>query len=213
MTLLRRIDRSPMRVGSRQLGSQMAIAATLFGLEPQNWRRLDAALGDAARGDGQALLALADQAQGRNADGSYFFNPDASTANFCVDRPVPTDIAAYDALGPAMAQASPIFGPEFQYLPVICIAWPVKAKGAVAPLTAQTAAPLLVVGGTHDPWWPYAGAEAAQSRFPGSVLLTRDGYGSISYFVSGCVRLAVNAYLDRLETPAPGTTCESDYPA
>ena len=211
--LLRRIDRSPMRVGIRQLGPQMAIAATLFGLEPQNWRYLDTALGDAARGDGQSLLALADLAQGRSANGTYTLDPDASTANFCADRPVPSDIAAYEGLAPAMAQASPVFGPAFQYLPSVCATWPVKARGSVAPLTAAPGVPVLVVGATHDPWWPYAAAQAVQSRLAGSVLLTRDGYGSISYFESGCVRLAVNAYLDRLTTPAPGTTCESDYPA
>jgi hypothetical protein len=52
-----------------------------------------------------------------------------------------------------------------------------------------------------------------QTVIAGSVLLTRDGYGSVSYFDSLCVRLAVSDYLTQLKTPAPGTTCESDYPA
>lgn len=213
VALLQRIDKTPLRVGSRELSPQMAVAAILFGLEPQNWPQLEAALANALGGDGQALLALADLANGRSADGTYTFNPDAATANLCLDRPVPSDIQAYQALGPAMTQASPIFGPEFQYVAYVCATWPVKPTGTIAPLAATTPAPILIVGATHDPWWPYAGAQAVQSRFPGAVLLTRDGYGTLSYFNSLCVRLAVNAYLDGLATPAAGTTCESDYPA
>jgi TAP-like protein len=50
-------------------------------------------------------------------------------------------------------------------------------------------------------------------ELPGSVLLTRDGYGVFSYLNSGCVRLAINSYLSMLTLPAQGTVCESDYPA
>ena len=55
--------------------------------------------------------------------------------------------------------------------------------------------------------------QAANAQLAGSVLLTRNGYGALSYFRSLCVRLAVDAYLTQLAVPAHGTVCESDYPA
>ncbi len=50
-------------------------------------------------------------------------------------------------------------------------------------------------------------------QIAGSRLLTRSGYGFLSYFNSMCMRLAVSAYLTQLTLPADGTVCESDYPA
>jgi len=46
----------------------------------------------------------------------------------------------------------------------------------------------------------------------GSVLLTRKGYGHVSFLLSDCARTAEEAYLFDLTLPAPGTVCESDYP-
>ena len=57
------------------------------------------------------------------------------------------------------------------------------------------------------------GAQAVNGELAGSVLLTRDGYGSLSYFRSACVKLAVDAYVTRTALPPGGTVCESDYPA
>jgi pimeloyl-ACP methyl ester carboxylesterase len=211
--LLRKVDASPLRVGSRRLTRTLAIEGILSGLEPRMWPQLETALGAALQGDGAGLLTLADMDSGRRPDGSRSFNPDASLANTCVDRPVPGDIASYDELGPAMANASPIFGLAFQYLPSECASWPARATGSTGPVAAQLPSPMLVIGATQDPWWPYAGAVAVHNRFAGSVLLTRSGFGSASFVNSLCVRLAVGDYLTRGLTPAPGTTCDSDYPA
>jgi len=211
--LMTRLDRNPLSVGSRMLGRRLALTGLISGLDPRNWGQLDSALTDAANGDGKGLLALSDAALGRPSDGSYSFNADASTAITCIDRPAPSDVVFYDRLGPAMAAASSLFGPAFQYIALGCADWPVKAKGSVAPLPAVAAPPILLVGATHDPYWPYAGAQAVNGELAGSVLLTRDGYGSLSYFRSACVKLAVDAYVTRTALPPGGTVCESDYPA
>ena len=211
--LLRRVDDAPMTVGSRTLSHRLAISALLLGLEPNNWRRLDAALSDAAGGDGKALLAMADEYYGRQPDGSYAFNGDAVAAVTCLDQPVPKDVSAYDQLGPAMAAASPIFGPAFQYVALQCAYWPAPPRPRAQPQGAGGVPPVLLVGATHDPEWSYAGARVMNRQLPGSVLLTRDGYGTLSYFWSGCVRVAVDAYLLRLSMPSSGTVCASDYPA
>ncbi len=95
----------------------------------------------------------------------------------------------------------------------MCASWPAKARSAPGPLSAPGAPPALLVGGTHDPYYPFADAQAVSRVLPRSVLLTRDGYGVFSYANSFCVRTAVNAYLTQLVLPSPGTVCESDYPA
>ncbi|TMF38337.1 MAG: alpha/beta hydrolase [Chloroflexi bacterium] len=211
--LIQKLDQSPLPVGPRSLGGRLAIAGLIVGLDPRRWRDLDGALNDAANGDGQALLALADVAYGRRADGSYLYLPEAQTAITCVDQAVPSDLAFYDQLGPALVKASPIFGPAFQYAPLDCSLWPVKSKRTAGALTATGAPPILLLGGTQDPSWPYAWAQAVNSQLARSVLLTRNGYGFLSYFRSLCVSLAVNAYLTQLALPPAGTVCASDYPA
>ena len=130
----------------------------------------------------------------------------------CLDRPSPTGIAAYDALGPAMRNASPTFGPEFQYVPLVCSYWPVKPRGSVGPLVVTGAPPSLLVGGTGDPGTPYSWAVSVSRQIAGSVLLTRKGFGHTSYDKSLCVRQAVVAYLIDLRLPAQGIVCDSDVP-
>jgi pimeloyl-ACP methyl ester carboxylesterase len=211
--LMQAVDQNPLRVGSRTLGRALAIAGLLYGLDPHNWPQLETALDNAAAGDGSALLALADISDGRNADGGYSLYPEAFAAQFCADHKVPGAIADYTSLGPAMSGTSAIFGPAFQYIPLVCAYWPAKARSTLGPLPAPNAPAELLVAGTHDPYYAFADAQAVSRELPGSVLLTRDGYGVFSYVNSLCVRLAMNAYLTQLVLPAKGTVCESDYPA
>jgi len=211
--LMQTVDKNPLRVGSRALSRSLAIAGLIYGLDPHMWTRLATVLNDAAGGDGAGLLGLADTFYGRNPDGTYSTYPEPYTAQFCVDRQVSGDVADYKLLGPAMSKASPIFGPAFQYIPLVCASWPARARSAPGPLPAPGAPPALLVGGTHDPYYPFADAQGVSRELPRSVLLTRDGYGVFSYGNSLCARLAINAYLTQLVLPAPGTVCESDYPA
>ncbi len=211
--LMQSVDRAPLRVGSRALSRTLVIAGLILGLDPHNWNQLATALDDAAGGDGSGLLALADQYSGRNSDGAYATPGEAFLAQFCADHQVSGDVLQYGALGQALSKASPIFGPAFQYVPLECAPWPVKARSAPGPLPALGAPPALLIGGTNDPYYSLAAAQAVHAELPGSVLLTRDGYGVFSYVNSGCVRLAVNSYLAKLVLPATGTVCSSDYPA
>ncbi len=188
----------PARIGSLliTLGDQRA------------WSILDSALSAADQGNGPLLLTLADVFNGRQADGSYKSFLEASTAISCLDNPVPTDVASSNQVGTAMANALPFFVSEY----FVCSHWPIKPKGSVGSLSANGAAPILLVGGTGDYPSPYAWAQGVNRQLTGSVLLTRKGYGHISYDKSECVKQAVDAYLINLTLPAPGTVCESDLP-
>lgn len=70
--LLRKLDRAPLTVGERRLTEGLAltgIAVTLYG--QSNWPLLTAALADAEKGRGGALLELADYYNDRDANGHY----------------------------------------------------------------------------------------------------------------------------------------------
>jgi len=206
--LMQRLDTAPLAVGNRSLTRGLAVIGVLTPLYDQSsWTYLDRALTLADDGNGSVLLSLADLYLGRNADGTYNNEGDANYAVNCLDRPVPSDVAAYDALGPAFAKASPLFGPATQYSNLACAYWPVKPTGQAGPLTADGAPPILLVGGTGDPATPYAWAQSVHQQLAGSVLLTRNGNGHVSYFASTCAQQAEDAYLISLKLPADGSTC------
>ncbi|TAN32046.1 alpha/beta hydrolase [bacterium] len=208
MALMDRLDSSPLPVGNRELTRGLAVIGVLTPLYDQStWPYLDQALTLADRGNGALLLQFADLYLGRNANGTYDNQTDANSAVNCLDRAVPTDVAAYDELGPAYAKASALFGPAFQYSNLVCAYWPVKATGTPGVLTAEGAPPILLVGGTGDPATPYTWAQAVNRQMAGSVLLTRQGNGHVSYDKSACARQAEDAYLIDLKLPAPGTVC------
>jgi len=208
-SVMARLDATPLKVGSRQLTRSLAMTGLWFTLYDQSlWRYLDQGLTALDSGNGQILLLLADFYNKRKADGTYdnLFNG-AYHATYCLDFPVPTDIAAYDELGPSFAQASPLFGPWTQYSNLQCAYWPVRPKNHTAPLPINGAPPILLVGGTNDPATQYAEAQSVNKLIDGSILLTRSGNGHTSYDSSACAHAAEDAYLIDLTLPAAGTVC------
>lgn len=208
--LMTRLDTTPLTVGNRQLTRGLAFIGVLFGLYfTVVWPYLDLALTTVEQGDGTLLMALADQYLGRNKDGTYTNETDANYAINCLDHPSPTDVAAYDKLGPEYAKASAFFGPATQYSTLPCAYWRVKPKVTPGPLTADGAPPILLIGSTGDPATPYAWAQAVHRYMTSSVLLTRQGNGHTSYDASACIKQHVDAYLIDLTVPADGTVCPS----
>ena len=206
-----RLDSNPLRVGNRQLTRSLAMTGVLVTLySQQTWGILDQAMTALDRGDGSIVLQLADFYNQRKADGTHdnLFNG-AFQSTYCLDFAVPTDIAAYDRLGPAFTRASPFFGPWSQYGNLQCAFWPVKPKHANEALSVSGAPPILLVGGTDDPATPYAEAQSVNRQIPGSVLLTREGNGHTSYDASPCAHAAEDAYLIDLTLPQAGTVCSS----
>ena len=205
------LDKTPLKVGSRDLTRTLAMTGVLITLYDQStWQYLDLALSRLSKGDGSTLLQLADIYNHRNPDGSYknLFNG-AFHSTYCLDFPVPTDISAYDQLAPKYTAASPLFGPWSVYSNLQCAYWPVKPINRQEALTVEGAPPILLVGGTNDPATPFAEAQSVNKQISGSVLLTRQGNGHTSYDASTCAHQAEDAYLIDLTVPAAGTICSS----
>ena len=210
-SLMASLDANPLRIGNRQLNRSLAMTGVLVTLYSQaTWALLDQALTALDRGDGRILLQFADFYNQRKADGSHgnLFNGAYQSA-YCLDFTVPTDIAAYDALGPQFAKVAPFFGPWSQYGNLQCAYWPVKPRHTNQALEAKGAPPILLVGGTNDPATPYSEAQSVNVQLDGSVLLTREGYGHTSYDSSVCAHAAEDSYLINLTLPAAGTTCST----
>jgi pimeloyl-ACP methyl ester carboxylesterase len=210
--LMTQLDTAPLVVGSRSLTRGLAVIGVLTPLySPNEWSLLDNALSAAEAGDGAPLLSLSDLYLDRRANGTYSNEEESGLAINCLDRPVPPDIASYDALTASFALASPFFGAAFQYSNLTCAYWPAPPVMTPAIASAPGAPPFLLVSATHDPATPDKWAQDVHSQLPSSVLLTRDGYGHTSYGFEGsagvCINQVVNAYLISLTLPAAGLHC------
>ena len=206
--LFKRADRAPLRndADGRQVNEALVwrgVMASMYA--KQMWPSLRAALADAFKGDGTALLASADRYNGRLPDGSYANSGEAFTAVNCVDAPASTATRSQVTYVPE----SRYFGKYFSDgLLSPCAFWPVKAKGVTGPLHAEGSPPILVVGTTRDPATPYRDARALAAQLSAGVLLGFDGDGHTAYGgPSACVNGAVDRYLITRVPPKNGTVC------
>ncbi|RKN43047.1 alpha/beta hydrolase [Streptomyces hoynatensis] len=174
------------------------------------WEQLREALRAAiSQGNGDQLLALADEYNSREPDGSYGTDMFAFPAISCLDSPAgnATEDEVEENL-PAYEEASPTFGRDFAWATLQCAAWPVEPTGAPVTIEAEGANDIVVVGTTRDPATPYSWAQGLADQLSSGVLLTYDGDGHTAYGgTSPCIDAAVNAYLLEGQTPEEGTTC------
>ena len=77
-----------------------------------------------------------------------------------------------------------------------CDVWPYPATGVREKITADGAAPIVVVGTTNDPATPYEWAVSLADQLSSGVLVTRVGEGHTGYNKGNdCVDDAVEGYL------------------
>jgi pimeloyl-ACP methyl ester carboxylesterase len=207
-----KLNAAPLRTGKGRLLTEAdAVTGLAYAMYlPELWDTEVNALADAYAGRGDILLGLADQLLSRDTDGSFKDNSnEANYAVNCLDHPGDDTAAEAQATLPALKAASVVFGVHFAFSSLPC-AWmpaenPIPVPG---PIRASGAAPILVVGTTHDPATPYAWARALANQLESGVLLTRDGDGHTAYGRGNtCVDGAVDAYLLTGRPPKNGTTC------
>jgi pimeloyl-ACP methyl ester carboxylesterase len=183
----------------RGLSYADAITGTVNALYTQTfWQYLTSGLIGLQRGgDAGDLLALADEYQGRAADGSYRNLQDAFNAVRCVDAPAPTDPAVWADADRRIRQVAPFmaYGEFTGYAPRdICSFWPVPATSFPAAATPAAPGQVVVVSTTHDPATPYqAGVDLASQL--GASLITFEGTQHTAVFNGHqCVDTAVVNY-------------------
>lgn len=209
-TLLGSVDASPIPASDgRLLGADSLLTGIIAALYSQDsWPYLSAALEDTLQGGADVAFQLADFYYNRQG-GVYLDNStEAFRAYNCMDYPLdstPEQLAAADALIDAQA---PTIAPYWSG-PDTCQDWPYPPTGTRDPITADGAAPILVIGTTNDPATPYQWSVALADQLSSGVLITRVGEGHTGYNKgNACVDGAVEAYFLEGSVPQDGLRCE-----
>ncbi|PRH75711.1 proteinase, partial [Streptomyces solincola] len=151
-TFFAELDHHPVPTGeARPLGESLATTGVLAAMyDEAAWPQLREALTQAMRGEGAALLALADSYYERDPDGSYSNLMYANAAVNCLDQPPAYRTPeAVTKAAPSFEKASPVFGKGLAWASLSCAYWPVKATGSAHRITAEGAPPIVVVGTTR----------------------------------------------------------------
>lgn len=184
-----------------------AVSGSLY--QPGGWPDLALALEDASNGDGTTLLDLADGYTGRAPDGAYDNTLEVYYAVTSIDSPSEHDPKALADLLIKVTEKAPRVGAYLPYTSLPSEIWPVPNWREAAPVNAEGAPPILVVGSTYDPATPYDWAKSLEKQLPGGVLLTREGDGHTSFGRgNACIDDAVIAYLLTGKLPSTGTLCK-----
>jgi pimeloyl-ACP methyl ester carboxylesterase len=129
----------------------------------------------------------------------------------CSDSDNPDTYQAWSDAGAAADDEFGYFGRLWTWVSSTCAVWTgFDDDRYMGPFTADTANPVLIVGTRFDPATRYEGAVTLAGLLPNSSLLTVDGWGHTSLFISSCSDAAIADYLVDLVTPAPGTVCPPD---
>lgn len=209
-TLLASVDANPLRASDgRMLGADSLMTGIIAALYSQgSWSYLTQALSGALSGDPEMAFMLADFYNGRTGPGAYEDNStEAFRAYNCMDYPVDTSQADKDASDALIAAEAPTIAPYWDGVDV-CESWPFPPTGVREKITAEGAAPIVVVGTTNDPATPYSWSVSLADQLSSGVLITREGEGHTGYNKDNtCVDQAVEAYLVDGTVPQDGLTC------
>ncbi len=208
--LLERVDQQPLRTASgRELTQSLLATGIARGMyERSYWPTISRGLAQALRGDGTTLLALSDNYLERQPDGRYGQSLTSYNPIYCLDHPETRSVDEIAAQARQLAEQYPPIGDFIGWGALSCKVWPVPAVVPAQKLTAQGAAPILVVGTTGDPATPYEWAQSLAGQLSSGRLLTRVGQGHVGYRQGNtCTDLAVEKYLVQGAVPAEDVSC------
>lgn len=209
-TLLASVDRRPQTASDgRKLGADSLFTAIANALYSQrSWPYLTAALSHVLQGNPDVAFQLVDEYYDR-VQGVYTSNSaEAFRAYNCIDFPLDTDPDALAAAKAKLDAQAPTIAP-YWWGPDPCEVWPYPPTGTREPITAEGAAPIVVVGTTNDPATPYEWAVSLADQLASGVLVTRVGEGHTGYNKgNACVNKAVEDYLLEGTVPEDGLRCE-----
>ena len=199
----------------RQLTASSLGTALAYPLYDEgSWPALSEMLSELEAGDATAALQFADSYNGRIGDDRYQDDTIAVyTAATCLDGGYTGGLEGTRATLDAIEAAAPTVGAYVAYgdwvhIDVACQNWPEPSVVTAAPITAEGAAPIMVVGTTNDPATPYAWAQAMAAQLQSGVLVTREGEGHTAYAQgNACIDRTVDDYLISGTVPTTDPLC------
>jgi pimeloyl-ACP methyl ester carboxylesterase len=209
--LLASVEASPLQGSDgRKVGADTLVTAIIYPLySKESWPYLSDLFDSVMLGDADLALGYADGYNGRSQDGTYLDNStEAFRAINCLDYTYQLDVGVMRQEAAEIAAAAPVIGPYFGYGDLGCGNWPYQSEREPAKITAEGAAPIMVVGTTGDPATPYQWAVALADQLESGVLVSYDGEGHTAYRKSNsCVDDAVEAYFIDGTVPASDPKC------
>jgi pimeloyl-ACP methyl ester carboxylesterase len=181
-----------------------------------DWPVLGDALAKAEKGDGDAMLSLADSYEGRNEDGTFdtlFQSIGIIECASGIDQKPPTQAEA-EAIVKKIHEQAPRMGGTVTAKDLTD-----QTSSCTDLMPAQTAVPLkytgkgpiVVVGGTKDPATPIRWAEEMTKELGSQArMVTFDGEGHGQLLASKCITKIEGAVLAAQKLPAANTTCQPD---
>jgi pimeloyl-ACP methyl ester carboxylesterase len=202
--LLAELDRKPL--GSLD-GDDLRIAAMSV-TSPREWPEFKAALEQAQQGDGSALRAMTDAFYG-----GALFNSDLAVAEQGLDQRYPHRVAPFLRAGRHAAGLFPHFANNSGYSELSYGLLPLSDADAFhGPFrNSPKSDTALVIGTTHDPYTPYAGAKRLTHDLGNARLLTYrgDGHGAVTD-LNPCIVGHMLAYLEAGVLPPEGASCKQE---
>lgn len=130
----------------------------------------------------------------------------------CSDSDNPDNYAAWSAAAAEAEAQYGYFGPIWTWISSLCADWPgSKQSRFVGPFDSSTINPVLVASTLYDPATRYQGALTVANLLPNSRLLTVEGWGHTTLFLSQCADQAVSTYLIDGTLPVEGVVCLQDW--
>ena len=157
-----------------------------------------------------ALQALRARLGGLNHEGyPNFIEGPPGVA--CSDSDNPESVEAWAEAARAADKEFPYFGRRWTWISSACEPWPGQDLDRyTGPFTKATHNQVLVIGNKYDPATRYRGAVTLRRLLPKSRLLTLEGWGHTSLFLSSCIDQKVSRYLLVPWLQSSDATCQPD---
>ena len=216
--LLTKLDENPIANSDGRLGNQSTLGtATSAALYSESeWPVLADALAKAEAGDPAGIFALADDYNGRNADGTFTSLFQSFGIIRCASGITSQPPDDPEALLQEILEKAPRFGGDTTLEDLTdtdsdgCSEL-VGTDVEQAQLDYAGDGPIVVIGGTNDPATPFRWAEEmAAAMGPNAALVTFTGEGHGQLLASTCVTEIEGALLADLTLPDDGTVCDPD---
>lgn len=205
---LDRLDADPLVTDSgRVLTQTLALTGMLlfFYFDESYYPNLTSFLLVAMDGDGQYLLAAADQVNERGDDGVYDSLVYSFPAIACADEADLGLDASYESWRTLSISRAPVLG-WYMGPSTNCEVW--TARATVTPdFSALPTPEFLILQNTGDSATPARNAEIMKQEMPAGVLVTREAVGHGALDDSPCLTQIVVDYLVDGILPEDGTVC------
>jgi len=176
-----------------------------------DWPLLGNALADAANGDGQALLEMADFWMGRAEDGSYATLVDAFSIIECASGTYAYEPENPEALLEQLKDEAPWYSRDYEAEDLGASCDDAFGDPDIFEIDVTASLPIVVLGGTNDPATPMRWSEEMVLRLGDKArLAVFDGEGHSHILASRCVDEIASELFTSLRLPADGTECDPD---